>query len=161
MKLHILATLALCAATLNLSAATPADDDLTHSVSVTPGRITLAPGDSIVIDSIHGTSNTISAGNIYRVDGHYTLGSRDEAQLAINVTNGDGDSHAGTRPKDVVVMRGQGTFSLYFRMNSGGDAHLSFYPSGHGGESFASVYFNGPDAWSRQSGSPIHDEVRH
>jgi len=151
-------------ATLSLNAATPVNGDgpynLSHTVPVTLGRTTLQPEDKIVIDSIRGTADTITSGNVYRVDGHYALGSCDEAQLAINVTNGQGDSHAGVLPKDLIVTRGEGTFSLYFRMNAGGDAHLSFYPAGHGGASFASVYFNGPDAWSQRAGSPVHDVVQ-
>lgn len=158
MKIYA-ALFAVLATALSLNAVAQSDltpADLSHSVAITLGRTVLQPGDSIVIDAIHGTADTITAGNIYRVDGHYTLASQPEAQLAINVTsNKGGDTHAPGKDKDMIVAHGSGSFTLYFRMIDSGDAHLSFYPSGQGGSSFASVYFNPVDKWA-MAGAPVH-----
>jgi len=125
--------------------------DLSHTVPVQVGKAVLHDGDNIVIDSIRGTADTLSAGNVYRVEGHYKLASHAEANLSISVTSSEdphNDSHAPGRIESMIVDEGDGTFSLYFRMGNSGSAHLSFYPA-HGGESFASVYFNATDAWAR------------
>jgi hypothetical protein len=142
-------------ATLTLQSALGADPtppyDLAHSVPLQVGKVTLQDGDDIVIDSIHGTADTLSAGNVYRVDGHYKLASHAEANLSISITSSEdphNDSHAPGRSESVIVDKGDGTFSLYFRMGNSGSAHLSFYPA-HGGSSFASVYFNATDAWAK------------
>ncbi len=147
--------LAVIATTLSLNAATPANlnppYDLSHTVPVQVGKTTLQDGDSIVIDAIHGTADTISAGNVYRVDGHYRLASHEEASLGISVTSAIDpryDSRVPGRIESMNVNKGEGTFSLYFKMGSSGSAHMSFYPA-KGGQSFARVYFNGTDAWAK------------
>jgi hypothetical protein len=125
--------------------------DLSHTVPVQVGKTILQGGDNIVIDAIHGSADTISAGNVYRVDGHYKLASHDEANLSISITSAvdaHNDSHVPGRIESMMVDKGEGTFSLYFRMGSNGSAHLSFYPA-KGGQRFASVYFNGTDAWAK------------
>jgi hypothetical protein len=146
---------AALAATLTLQAALGADPtppyDLSHTVPVQVGKATLQDGDDIVIDSIHGPADMISAGNVYRVDGRYKLASHAEAKLSISITSSEdphNDSHAPGRSESMIVDKGDGTFSLYFRMGSSGSAHLSFYPA-NGGSSFASVYFNGTDPWAK------------
>ena len=49
-----------------------------------------AIGDAIVITAVHGTAPTIAIGNTYRIDGAYTLASRDEADLAADLTGSAG-----------------------------------------------------------------------
>ena|ERR1700722_4931343 len=138
------ALFAVLAATLSLHAATTSYD-LSHTVAVTPGRMAFQGDDSITIDGIYGSSDKIAPG-IYKVDGHYTLASRDTALLAIWVTNGD--TAEKFTDNQMTISRGSGNFTLYLHMGPKGDPHVSFYAVGAGGSSFGGIYFNGADAWS-------------
>src|SRR6266571_252691 len=57
-------------------------EDLSHTVRYELGAAKFAPGDNITIQQVRGTSDTIATGGTYSVEGTYTLGSRDEANLA-------------------------------------------------------------------------------
>ena len=122
--------------------------DLSHVVNVAIGRTVVQPGDQIVIDAIHGTSDKIAAGNVYRVDGHYTLKSKETANVAVCVTNVDMKSHPAIKNDSVTIARGDGTFTVYFYMWHDGDPYINFYSSNKT-DSFDGVYFNGKDDWAR------------
>ena len=83
-------TAAFILALLPALAEPPATDakpgDLPHVVKFELGDARFAPGDNITILQVRGTSETIAVGETYSVEGTYTLGSRDEADLAFYCT---------------------------------------------------------------------------
>ena len=121
-------------------------EDLTHAVHYDLGDTHFLAGDSITIDSITGTGDTVTPGNLYQVKGHYRLRSHPTAELALNITGKDhnvGPSQ-GMRLQHVDVAQGEGAFTVYMYLWGEGYPHLSFYPTG-GGSSFSALYFgNGP-----------------
>lgn len=144
--------LQLLAAGVALCAARPllADDTATidtskfaYSVPFEPGDTEFAPGDSITITELRGTSDKIGAGETYCVTGTYTLRSADSARLAFfeTVTN------SGLTPVDpqqvMQVKRGTGSFRLIKHVTDPGYFHLTFYAHGHG---IGGVYF-GQEPW--------------
>ncbi len=119
--------------------------DLTHPVAFQLGDTHLLPGDDIHIDSVLGSSDTITPGNVYLVTGTYKLASHPGATLSTNVTTttniGSTQNHdPATQPRNTPVQQGEGHFKVYLHMPWTGYPHLSFYPT-QGGSSFASVYF--------------------
>ena len=99
-------------------------------------------GDKIIVLEVQGTSDTLSADNIYMIKGNYTLASHPRATLAAYVTamdaqNGIGVSH---HFQTTVVNRGSGSFTLFLPMTYRGWPHLSFYPA-EGGSDFGGSYF--------------------
>src|SRR5438552_3197547 len=60
--------------------------DFPHAVPYELGDAVFAPGDNIKIQQVRGTSETIAIGGTYCVEGTYSLGSRDEADLAFYST---------------------------------------------------------------------------
>ena len=121
--------------------------DLSHNVAFAVGDTYFSGGDSITVDSVRGTSDSISSGNLYEVKGHYTLLSHDSADLAANITGSDksNSSYHGLEVQHVAVEKGTGQFTLYMYMFYKGWPHLSFYPTG-GGSSFAGIYFGTGDS---------------
>ena len=100
-------------------------------------------GDIIKIVEVRGPSDTITVGNTYEVRGTYKLASRDKAMLAVYVTvdgNKPHESHPDLPNQRMIVGKGQGSFTLKFRMWTEGQPHVSFYPA-KGGQGFATRYF--------------------
>jgi beta-lactamase regulating signal transducer with metallopeptidase domain len=101
-------------------------------------------GDNIRIVEVRGPSDTLSVGNTYQVRGTYRLVSQDKAVLAVNVTAEAGqphEPHAGPLPRQqVIVEKGEGTFTLQFHLWHEGRPHVSFYPI-NGGDSLADRNF--------------------
>src|SRR2546428_1927999 len=56
--------------------------DLAHAVRLELGDTEFAHGDNITIKQVRGTSETITPGGTYCVEGTYTLASRDQPDLA-------------------------------------------------------------------------------
>jgi beta-lactamase regulating signal transducer with metallopeptidase domain len=147
---------------------TPGEAGLPYVVKPGPGatsRAADAQGDSITVESVRGTANKLSVGNTYEVSGTYKLASADQALLAIWVTSGlmydtsrairvrddkgrrymlvpmnPNDNHRALSDQHEVVSKGEGHFTLHFKLWGPGGPHVSFYPNG-GGSSFVSVYF--------------------
>jgi hypothetical protein len=112
-----------------------------------------ALGDAIVITAVHGTAATIAIGNTYRIDGAYTLASREQATLSTSMTDTQPDEpYRRMIPgQSVKINKGSGTFTVYLKAEDPGCPHVSFYPS-DGGESFAGEYFGTrgflpPESW--------------
>jgi hypothetical protein len=112
-----------------------------------------AVGDAIVITAVHGTADTIAIGNTYRIDGAYTLGSQDEAQLSAYLTDTQpNEPHRRMIPgQSIVLKKGSGTFTLFLKVEDPGCPHVSFYPTSLG-QSFAGEYFGTgeflpPESW--------------
>jgi hypothetical protein len=115
---------------------------LSHKVRFSTSNIDFKTGDSITISDVRGTSNELSAGNIYEVKGTYKLVSKDRATLGAFVTTSgkSGGSTPNMRTQMMKVDKGDGRFTLIFYMWQDGDPHVSFYPYG-GGNSFGGIYF--------------------
>ncbi len=118
---------------------------LSHFVHFELGGTWLRDGDKITIDEIHGTSDTISPGNLYEIKGTYTLASHPKATLAIYTTSNSTVHDPCMNTQSMTVDQGDGHFTLYWYMFSSGNPHLSFYPA-DGGSSFTAVYFGTGDS---------------
>ena len=121
--------------------------DLSHVVRFEVGAAQFHDGDKITIDEVRGTSDTMTAGNIYVVKGTYRLASAKSADLAAFVT-GDGGSPEIRQMQNIptqktqtmLVDQGDGHFTLILYLWYDGNPHVSFYPAS-GGNSFGGVYF--------------------
>jgi hypothetical protein len=120
-------------------------NDISHFVRFETGSTQLSNGDRIVIDEVHGTADTIAAGNLYEIKGTYTLSSHSKASLSAFVTSNDPRHIPTMNTQSQVVEKGDGHFTVYLYMWDQGNPHLSFYPA-EGGSSFASVYFGTGDS---------------
>jgi len=149
----VCALLVLACTTPELAESEEAANDLAYVVPFELGQIEFAPGDNIVIESVRGTSQLITTGQTYCVEGTYTLASCEEANLAFFATV----PNSGPTPIDpkqtVRVQKGTGSFRLIKKMGEEGYLHLSFYPI-PSGRSSGGVYF-GQGKWVlRQSDAP-------
>jgi beta-lactamase regulating signal transducer with metallopeptidase domain len=149
---------------LSCMAATPqaplnSSNELTHVVPFELGTSYFPNGDSITIDQVLGTSDIISAGNVYQVKGTYKLVSQDKALLAAFVTTGHGSQPTpNMRTQKLTVEKGEGRFSLIFYVWYEGSPHVSFYPVSSG-DSFAGVYFGTGSSVFRMPRTHVHDVV--
>jgi hypothetical protein len=109
------------------------------------GEAEFAPGDSITIQQVRGTSSTIRTGETYCVEGTYTLASRAKAELALFATTRTAVS-VPTDPSQIMrIEKGTGAFRLVKTMREEGYLHVSFYPA-PSGSAFGGVYF-GQGQW--------------
>jgi beta-lactamase regulating signal transducer with metallopeptidase domain len=126
--------------------ATPAQEpdasDFPYAVKFEQGATRFLDGDKITILEVHGTAETFTPGNRYRIRGEYTLKSHDRAMLAAYITAMDAENGRSTSLKiqSTVVDKGNGTFTLILPMSHRGWPHVSFYPA-KGGEGFGGNYF--------------------
>jgi hypothetical protein len=120
-------------------------NDLSHDVPVEPGQTYFHDGDRITVDEVHGTSNSIAAGNLYEIKGTYMLASRGKASLAVEVTSNDVLRLPQMKTQTMLVEKGSGHFTVFLYMWGSGSPHMSFYPA-DGCESFASIYFGTGDS---------------
>lgn len=132
--------------------------ELSRPVRFDLGETHFLPGDSITIDSMRGTADSVAPGNLYEIKGHYMLASHPSAELAVNVTSRNAAPSTGMQLQHVDVNQGSGTFTVYLYMWGEGWPHLSFYPTG-GGSSFSALYFGNGNTLMRQSSSQPHDTV--
>ncbi len=148
-RTRILGTFAL------LSVAAPVFAQSTSSIEVARefsllvkyelGDTEFAPGDSITIRELRGTSNVIASGETYCVAGEYTLASRAEADLSFFATT-TSESPSPIDPKQTTrIQKGSGSFRLIKTMTTDGFLHLTFY-SRSSGSGFGGVYF-GQGQW--------------
>jgi hypothetical protein len=116
--------------------------DLSHVVRFEAGASRLRDGDSITIEEVAGTSDSMTAGNTYVIKGTYKLASRKHATLLASVTANrpqQGLNVPTQKTQSVLVDQGDGRFSLILYMRYQGNPHVSFYSAD--GESFANLYF--------------------
>jgi hypothetical protein len=123
------------------------------------GRTRLRAGDRITIEEVSGTSDTITAGNIYVVKGTYKLTSAKRAVIAAYTTASAQDGKAmqmqsipDMKTQRVVVDKGEGRFKLIFYTWYNGNPHVSFYPTEEGSD-FGGVYFGTGDSVLREKRS--------
>lgn len=131
-------------------------NELTHVVPFELGTAYFPAGDSITIDQVMGTSDTISAGNVYQVKGTYKLVSQDKAMLAAFITTSKSEPIPNMRTQKMTVEKGEGHFTLLFYMWDEGSPHVSFYPISSG-SSFAGIYFGTGKSVFKQSRSHVVD----
>ncbi|MGA2244204.1 MAG: hypothetical protein ABSH48_04305 [Verrucomicrobiota bacterium] len=157
--LAVAAALGLWHAPVGASAAGESAAELTNSVPFELGQAQFAPGDSITIQHVQGTSDKIVVGGTYSVDGTYTLASHDEAKLAFFVTT---QSSSGPTPVDprqqMKVKNGTGSFHLIKKMSEDGYMHVSFYPI-PSGNACGGEYFGQGDRVLRSAAAPIIDNI--
>ncbi|MDB6122681.1 MAG: hypothetical protein JWQ71_1674 [Pedosphaera sp.] len=111
-----------------------------HAVRFELGDVQFAPGDSITIQQVSGTSDTIAVGGTYSVDGTYTLVSQDEADLALHATVNSAMRTAIDSKQHVHIKKGTGSFHLVKTLQEDGYLHVSFYPV-PSGSAFGGLYF--------------------
>lgn len=121
--------------------------DLSRTVRFETGAKQMHNGDDITITDVHGTSDTMTAGNIYVIRGTYRLASEKKATLAAFVTESASDPDLKQmqeipvqRTQTLALDEGNGKFKLVLYLWYNGNPHVSFYPAG-GGNSFGGVYF--------------------
>lgn len=143
-----IAAIAAClvgsAITLSCFAGAPAaqqnsSSDFSHVVNL--GKT--STGDSITVQEVRGSSDTLAVGNTYEVKGTYKLVSHDKALLAVYVTveaSQPHTSHPALPDQKMIVEKDEGSFTLRFHMWHEGKPHVSFYPA-KGGNGFAATYF--------------------
>jgi hypothetical protein len=126
--------------------------ELPHAVRFELGDAQFAPGDTITIQQIRGTSDTIATGGTYSVEGTYTLGSKDEADLAFFTTTISDNGPTPIDPQQHVrIKKGTGSFHLVKTLSADGYLHLSFYPVPSGSD-FGGVYFGQGNRVLRKKG---------
>lgn len=147
---------------LSSVAATPAQqtstNELSHVVPFELGTSYFPNGDSITIEEVRGTSDTIAVGNMYQVKGTYKLVSQDKALLVTYETTNGPQSVPVMRTQKMTVDKGEGRFSLIFYMWSPGSPHVSFYPV-PSGSSFAGIYFGTGDSVFKKTRTTVVDKV--
>ena len=118
-----------------------------NTVPVESGPAEFATGDSITVTALHGSDPIIVPGGSYRVRGRWTLASRDAADLAVWVK--DGQCAGNT---SIAIARGSGDFDLTFMVMSKGFPVISLRAPGTG-DAFGFAYF-------REAGGPLPEGVR-
>src|SRR6266481_6234628 len=125
--------------------------DFPFALNYELGKTLFAPGDSITIRELRGTSETITPEGTYWVEGTYTLASKDEANLAFFATTKSSAPSPIDARQTAVIKKGTGSFELIKKMNGDGFLHLSFYPIPSGSD-FGGIYFGQGDWVLRQTG---------
>jgi hypothetical protein len=138
--------------------------DLRQTVAVELGDAHFAPGDSLTIQNVYGTSDLILTGGTYCVEGTYTLNSQDAAELALFTTGAADNRKTPVEPTQTQrITKGTGTFRLTTPLRTEGYLHVGFYPLTSGG-SFGGIYF-GQKPWVLHDGQysqfPKSSGVRH
>jgi hypothetical protein len=152
------AALWLAAAMAGGAASLQAADEFPYVVPFELGKAQFLAGDTVTIQSVRGTADSLRVGGTYCVEGSYTLNSADEAELALFVTT-KLDIRTKIDPKQMLrVKRGTGSFRLIETMAAEGYPHASFYPI-PSGSSFGGIYFGKGDWLLSAGGLNIHDEL--
>jgi hypothetical protein len=120
---------------------TTGQNDFSHVAQVK--KTYTRAGDVITVDEVSGPSEERVPGNTYEVKGTYKLASREKALLGafVTISSRDRDLHPETSTEQrVMIVKGEGRFTLRFHIWQAGNPHVSFYPA-EGGGSFGGVYF--------------------
>ena len=123
-----------------------AGSDFPHAVKFEQGATRFEAGDRIENTEIRGTATTFGRGNIYVINGNYTLASQARATLAAYVTATGSTNNFGhsLTVQHLKIDRGEGTFTLFLPMYIDGLPHVSFY-SDRDGQGFGGNYFGTGD----------------
>ena len=106
-------------------------------------------GDVIEITDVRSTSPRLEQGDSITVRGRYRLDSHAEAQLALYLTQTEGDGHEETeRTQTINVEQGSGDFELKITIKHRGALHLSYYNM-KTLKPFGGVYFGTPEQMER------------
>ena len=147
----ITASLLIIAVLIGASASQAAPtNEFPHIVPFELGDTEFAAGDHIAITEVRGTAAAFSANQTYVVTGTYTLGSREQAELALFVTVPNSGRTRVDPRQTVKITKGTGTFRLVHTMPQG-YPHISFYPV-PSGDSFGGVYFGKGESVLRNKG---------
>jgi hypothetical protein len=126
-----------------------ASADFAYNVPFELGHSEFAPGDSITITALRGTSDVIATNQTYCVEGVYTLASADEADLCFYATISNPNPTPVDPRQRVRIQKGTGNFRLIKTVAELGYLHLSFYPV-PGGSDLGGIYF-GQGEWVRRA----------
>jgi hypothetical protein len=97
-------------------------------------------GDVIEITDVQATSPKLEQGDSLTVRGRVRLASHDQAQLALYLTQTEGDGREEVDPSQTIrVKRGRGDFELKATIKHRGFLHLTLYDES--GQPFGGVYF--------------------
>ena len=98
-------------------------------------------GDVIEILDVRATSHRLEQGDSLTVRGRFRLESHDDAQLALYLTQTEGDGAEEVDPDQTVrVKQGRGEFELKTTIKHRGALHVTFYDR-RSGKPFGGVYF--------------------
>jgi len=122
-----------------------------YAVRFEQGATRFLKGDSITIEEVRGTAETMTPGQSYWIRGTYNLNSHDRASLSAYTTARDAANGIGPSldVQSTTIKRGVGVFTLILPMSCSGWPHVSFY-SNEEGESFGGNYFGTGDSVLRK-----------
>jgi hypothetical protein len=134
------AVLSVVLTVIATAAGNPADEaEFPYFIQADLGATEFAPGDNIVITSFRGDRQHIEVGGHYLLEGSYTLGSAESADLAwFSTSRGPSGSTPVADAQHVNITAGSGDFRLKKTMTDDGWLHISFYVDKH---SHGGVYF--------------------
>jgi hypothetical protein len=113
-------------------------DAFPHRIALELGAVEFAPGDAIVIESIHGNRPHLEVGGRYVIAGTYTLASANSARLGWSITSRRPVGPVAVAAEEATnVTKGSGRFRLIKTFRTEGWSHVSFYANGH---SWGGVY---------------------
>jgi hypothetical protein len=111
-----------------------------HVIEYELGAFGFAEGDQITITAVRGDREHIEPGGSYLVEGTYTLGSANNAYLALFcTTRGPSGPTPIQNGQQIKITKGSGKFYLYETNVADGWLHVSFYSDR--GDSRGGVYF--------------------
>jgi RNA polymerase sigma factor (sigma-70 family) len=118
----------------------PQGTPLQMPVPVVLGPKAFRDGDVIEITDVRATSPKLEQGDSVTVHGRVRLASHDQAQLALYLTQTEGDGREeGDPSQTMLVKRGGGDFELRTTIRHRGFLHLTLYDQQ--GQPFGGVYF--------------------
>lgn len=147
-RTRLLAMLAASCIPLHSFAGTTSNapaQDFPYPVQYELGVSEFAPGDSIKIKGLSGTTAKVGTGGTYCVTGSYVLSSQAEADLSFFATTTTPIRTPVEPQQTVHVTKGTGSFRLVKKMTDAGYLHVTFY-SRTTGQGFGGVYF-GQGQW--------------
>lgn len=98
-------------------------------------------GDVIKITDVQATSSKLEQGDSVTIRGRFRLESHEEAQLALYLTQTEGDGVEEIDSAQIIqIEQGRGEFKLKATIKRRGVLHLTFYNS-QTGNPFGGVYF--------------------
>jgi hypothetical protein len=114
-----------------LAADPAAPAEFPYAIAVQTGETHFAQGDGLAITAVHGNRPHLEVGGRYRLDGTYTLGSADHADLVWFATARSDTGLSSIEPTSTMeVKQGAASFTLTRTFTNDGYPHLSFYVDG-------------------------------
>ena len=115
------------------------ETEFPHVIQPEFGASEFAPGDQIVIISVRGDRKHLEPGGRYVVEGTYTLGSAEGADVAwFSTSRGPSSSTPVSKDEQVKISQGSGHFRLKKTLLNDGWLHVTFYVDNH---SHGGIYF--------------------